>query len=204
VEIGTDFGNLHFSSKENKEIIESMQKHLTFIGIREPSDNGGKGRNDSSSFLKNNTSTEFKLSYDKSMNSNSDLSRVLKTPLDRPEKDKHSNNNGNKAKTLESMLKDLLRKWKEAEFFADDSFKKVMSKSGEKRRDYEYHSGHSKFYLRELKEYRLVDKDLIFKYKWKVSFPESQMLHSFRHEQEVRIENISKDLRIRIVPSKYS
>ena len=33
----------------------------------------------------------------------------------------------------------------------------------------------------------MVDKELIFRYKWKVSFPESQMLHSFRHEQEVRI-----------------
>ena len=30
------------------------------------------------------------------------------------------------------------------------------------------------------------------------------MLHSFRHEQEVRIESVQKDMRIRIVLSKYS
>lgn len=85
VEIETEFGALHFQSKENGDIIESMQKNLTFIGVREPSEVGNK-RNDSSSFIKNNTSTEFKLSYDKSMNSNSDLSRILKSNPDKSDK----------------------------------------------------------------------------------------------------------------------
>ena len=98
----------------------------------------------------------------------------------------------------------MIRKWKEAEFFNEEFFKKVEEKNEKKRRDYDFQSGHSKFFLRENKEYRMVDRELIFKYKWKVSFPESQMLHSFRHEQEVRIENIAKDMRIRIVGSKYS
>ena len=78
-----------------------------------------------------------------------------------------------------------------------------MQKS-EKRRDYEYQNGHSKFFLRESREYRKVEKDLIFKYKWKVSFPESQMLHSFRHEEEVRVENVTGEMRIRVVAAKYS
>ncbi len=53
-----------------------MQKNVAFKGVRENSEQGNK-RNDSSSFLKNNTSTEFKMSYDKSM-SNGDLSKVIK------------------------------------------------------------------------------------------------------------------------------
>jgi hypothetical protein len=89
-----------------------MQKNLTFTGVREPSEPRDK-RNDSSSFLKNNTSTEFKMSYDKSLNSNSDLSRVLKVPPDNSGGNKENRDRANsKPKSLESMLRELVRKWK--------------------------------------------------------------------------------------------
>jgi hypothetical protein len=71
------------------------------------------------------------------------------------------------------------------------------------RRDYQYRQGHSKFYLKERRGYKMVEKDLILKYEWKISFPESPMLHSFKHHQEIRLENISKDLRIRVITAKY-
>jgi len=45
------------------------------------------------------------------------------------------------------MLRELVRKWKEAEFFGEEHFKKVAAKS-DKRRDYDYQNGHSKFFLR--------------------------------------------------------
>lgn len=55
VEVITDFGTLVFESKACNEIVESMQKNITFKPSKEPSERGK--RNDSSSFLKNNTST---------------------------------------------------------------------------------------------------------------------------------------------------
>ncbi len=55
-----------------------MQKNITFKVAREPSEGGKRNGNDSSSFIKNNTSTEFKFSYERSQ---SDFSKVLK--LDR-------------------------------------------------------------------------------------------------------------------------
>lgn len=143
------------------------------------------------------------MSYDKSLNSNSDLSRVLRVPPEsQPGNKENRDRTASKPKSMESMLRELVRKWKEAEFFGEH-FKRVAAKS-EKRRDYEYQNGHSKFYLREMREYRLVEKDLIFRYKWKVSFPESQMLHSFRHEEEVRVENITREMRIRVISAPYS
>jgi len=39
------------------------------------------------------------------------------------------------------------------------------------RRDYQYKQGHSKFYLKERRECKIVEKDLIMKYEWKISFP---------------------------------
>lgn len=29
----------------------------------------------------------------------------------------------------------------------------------------------------------MVDKDLVLRYEWKISFPDSPMLHSFKHHQ---------------------
>lgn len=51
----------------------------------------------------------------------------------------------------------------------------------DKRRDYQYHQGHSKFYLKEKREYKMVERELVFRFDWKISFPESPMLHSFKH-----------------------
>jgi hypothetical protein len=50
-----------------------MQKNITFKPQKDDSENGRERRNNSSSFLKNNTSTEFKVSYEKTsaMNGNS-------------------------------------------------------------------------------------------------------------------------------------
>jgi hypothetical protein len=53
-----------------------MQKNITFKP-REVSERGNR-KNDSSSFLKNNTSSEFKVSYDKTFNGSSvELSKAL-------------------------------------------------------------------------------------------------------------------------------
>jgi hypothetical protein len=50
-----------------------MQNNISFKPIKEVSEKGKK--NDSASFLKNNTSTDFKLSFEKTLNSN-ELSKV--------------------------------------------------------------------------------------------------------------------------------
>ena len=57
VEVNTDFGSLFFQSSSCSEIVESMQKNIKFKPGpgREGSERGK--RNDSSSILKNNTST---------------------------------------------------------------------------------------------------------------------------------------------------
>lgn len=57
-----------------------MQKNITFNPPKQNSERINR-KNDSSSFLNNNTSTEFKMSYDKSLMSNNDQSRPASTVL---------------------------------------------------------------------------------------------------------------------------
>jgi hypothetical protein len=45
-------------------------------------------------------------------------------------------------------------------------------------------------------------KDIVLNYDWKISFPDSPMLHSFKYNEKVFIEGISKDFRVRIVTGK--
>lgn len=41
-------------------------------------------------------------------------------------------------------------------------------------------------------------------YEWKVCFPDTPMLHSFKHSQRVFIEGGSKELQVRIVTAPLS
>lgn len=47
-------------------------------------------------------------------------------------------------------------------------------------------------------------KDIVLLYDWKISFPDSPMLHSFKHSQKIYIEGINKQLRVKIVTGKCS
>lgn len=81
-----------------------MQKNITF---KLPKDGSEKSkRNDSSSFIKNNTSTEFKLSYDKSNNNGSSSGPL--PPSNKPQ---------TKPKTID-LLKDFIVKWKQSNFLS--------------------------------------------------------------------------------------
>lgn len=72
------------------------------------------------------------------------------------------------------------------------------------RRDYDYKDGHTKFLLRERVEPSVEGRDVVLAYEWKVC-PESQMLHSFKHYQKVRVENITQnEILIRYVKSKFN
>jgi hypothetical protein len=103
--VSTDFGSLFFQSDGCGEIVESMQKNIKFKPGREASERGK--RNDSSSILKNNTSTEFKLSYEKHNGSSTEAFR----------QQKDSNKTGSKPKNSD-ILKDFIRKWKEESFLS--------------------------------------------------------------------------------------
>lgn len=84
-----------------------MQKNITFKPAREASERGNK-KNDSSSFIKNNTSTEFKLSYDKSINNASgEVSKLLNGKVVKNDKAP-----SNKQKSYEALVKELLKRWK--------------------------------------------------------------------------------------------
>lgn len=50
------------------------------------------------------------------------------------------------------------------------------------RRDYSYKSDHTKFYLKERRRHEYEGRDIILIYEWKISFPDSPMLHSFKHQ----------------------
>lgn len=116
VEIGTDFGSLFFQSDENEQIIESMQKNITFKVAREPSEmNGKRNGNDSSSFIKNNnTSTEFKMSYDKSLPDISKAVKLSNSNIDPKDGKDRRPTVTSKTKSLEHQLRELVKKWKEA------------------------------------------------------------------------------------------
>lgn len=58
---------------------------------------------------------------------------------------------------------------------------KNFPEKNENRRDYSYKNGYSKFYLKERRDYEVQGKDVILIYDWKISFPDSPMLHSFKH-----------------------
>lgn len=117
VEITTDFGSLQFESKVCTEIIDSMQKNIKF---RPPPDNSEKGRrSDSSSFLKNNTSTEFKLSYDKPHNPNGSTSDNFKPP---PKANSRPTND---------LIKEFVRKWREGNFLSE-RFTRIIKNLPEK------------------------------------------------------------------------
>lgn len=47
-------------------------------------------------------------------------------------------------------------------------------------------------------------KDVVLNYEWKVCFPDSPMLHSFKHSQKVHIEGIYKELRVRIATARLT
>jgi hypothetical protein len=116
-----------------------MQKNITFKhhDRREGSEKGK--RNDSSSFIKNNTSTEFKLSYDKSLGNGSSTD-AFRLPKDKPL---------SKPKSTD-LLKDFIRRWKE-ENFLSENFTRIVKNLGDKevsRRDYQYSSGANKFVLK--------------------------------------------------------
>lgn len=169
VEVGTDFGSLYFQSKACAEIVESMQKNITFRAVRDGSEKGK--RNDSSSILKNNTSTEFKLSYEKSNvnGSSTDAFRPKEKPIPKP-------------KTAD-LLKDFLRRWRE-ENFLSERFTRIIKSLPEKdvsRRDYQYISGANRFVLKERREAAVEGRDVVLSYEWKVCFPDTPMLHSFKH-----------------------
>lgn len=59
-----------------------MQKNITFNPTKQNSERINR-KNDSSSFINNNTSTEFKMSYDKTLNSNHDISKPPSMILNR-------------------------------------------------------------------------------------------------------------------------
>lgn len=46
-------------------------------------------------------------------------------------------------------------------------------------------------------------KDVVLSYEWKVCFPDTPLLHSFKHNQKVYIEGINKELQIRIITDNY-
>lgn len=45
-------------------------------------------------------------------------------------------------------------------------------------------------------------KDIVLTYDWKISFPESPMLHSFKYSEKIYIEGITKELKVKIVTGK--
>jgi hypothetical protein len=157
VEVSTDFGSLIFESKICTEIMESMQKNITFRPIKEGSEKGR--RNDSSSFIKNNTSTEFKLSYDPSSinhNGSSSDGPVLKQPKDKPQ---------SKPKTSD-LIKEFVSRWKEGNFLSQH-FTRIIKKLPEKsesRRDYQYSNGHNRFMLKERRVAEVEGKDVLLTY----------------------------------------
>ena len=104
--MSTDFGSLFFESDACGEIVESMQRNIKFRPGREASERGR--RNDSSSILKNNTSTEFKLSYEKHNGSSTEAFR----------QQKDSNKTASKPKNAD-LLKDFVRKWREENFLSE-------------------------------------------------------------------------------------
>lgn len=71
------------------------------------------------------------------------------------------------------------------------------------RRDYIYKSESYKFYLKQRRRWEFEGRDVCLTYEWKISFPQSPMLHSFKHSEKVRIENISKAMRIKITIGHY-
>lgn len=75
--------------------------------------------------------------------SNSDLSKIIKSNVEKP----NGNKVGGKSKGGENVLRELVKNWKEGDFFPEESFTRVVTK-GEYRRDYQFHQGHSKFYLK--------------------------------------------------------
>lgn len=97
-----------------------MQKNITFKPTKEQSERGNR-KNDSSSFIKNNTSSEFKMPYDKTFNSSThEMSKAL--TVNNKEKAEKSQS---KPRNIDSQLKELLRKWKEANFLSS-SFTQVI------------------------------------------------------------------------------
>ena len=71
-------------------------------------------RNDSSSFTGGDTSTVMKLPYDRSMSRSGDLSKVFEKSKQNFEvkTEKNHKHRENKEKGVESLLRDLVRKWK--------------------------------------------------------------------------------------------
>lgn len=108
VEIGTDFGELTFESKVSNEIIESMQKNITFRTAPREYSEKSKGNN-SNSFLKHNSSTEYRISFDKSLQSNSKIEggKTLAAPP-----------KSNKGKGSENIRNVLIKNWREAKFLS--------------------------------------------------------------------------------------
>lgn len=150
LEINTDFGNLTFESKVCNDIIESMQKNITFKPAREASERGNK-KNDSSSFIKNNTSTEFKLSYDKSINNASgEVSKLLNGKVVKNDKAP-----SNKQKSYEALVKELLKRWKQTCHYSKSFTQIAKNIEKAERRDFMYKNSHSKFYLKERREHQL-------------------------------------------------
>lgn len=166
-----------------------MQKNITFRPARGEGSEKGK-RNDSSSFIKNNTSTEFKLSYDKSLGNGSSTD-AFRQPKDKPP---------SKPKSTD-LVKDFIRRWKE-ENFLGQHFNRIVKKERERewnRRDYQYSSGANKFVLKERRDVTMEGKDVVLGYEWKVCFPDTPMLHSFKHNQRVIVEGANNDMHVRIV-----
>lgn len=116
----------------------------------------------------NNTSTEYKISFEKS---------VL-APENKP---KPSKNNANQDALL---LKKLIEAWKSSTVFSElFSLQSTQESGGSMRADYKYRDDLNKFLLREKKNAKVeAAKNFLFLiYEWKVSFPDMPMLKSFIH-----------------------
>lgn len=81
---------------------------------------------------------------------------------------------------------ELAKRWKNEIYFSEHFIpvlKNLPNKSNS-RSDFSYADGHNKFYLKQRKEAKLLSPNVLsLTYEWKVSFPESPMLHSFKHHE---------------------
>jgi hypothetical protein len=124
--------------------------------------------------MKNSSSTEYKLTFEKSAKNG--LSSDGKYPPNK--NDKNPKNKG-----VDSAAKDLIRKWKENNFL-NSHFTRIIKdlpEKNENRRDYKYSSAHSRFELKERRSYEMEGKNIVLIYEWKICFPDSPMLRSFKH-----------------------